>query len=146
MGRIPIGLNAEFSRSSDKPFEWAVEKAAEMGYTYFEPMVHFGRELMSEAGYFHSVSMFDDPFRIKDACDKAGAEDLRPRRRTRRWAGRTCTASTQAGHPRRRRDRRAGRQHRRRDQGEVDHRGGGLHVLIKLHAAGGGVHRRARAA
>jgi sugar phosphate isomerase/epimerase len=35
-------------------------------------MVHFGRELMSEAGYFHTVSMFDDPYRIKEACDKAG--------------------------------------------------------------------------
>ncbi len=72
MGNIQIGLNAEFSRSSDKPFEWAVEKAAEIGYKYYEPMVHFGRELMSEAGYFHTVSMFDDPYRIKDACDKAG--------------------------------------------------------------------------
>jgi len=72
MGKIRIGLNAEFSRSSDKPFEWAVQKAAEMGYEYFEPMVHFGRELMSEAGYYHTVSMFDDPYRIKEACDKAG--------------------------------------------------------------------------
>jgi len=35
-------------------------------------MVHFGRELMSEAGYFHTVSMFDDPYRIKEACDAAG--------------------------------------------------------------------------
>ena len=72
MGNIYIGLNTEFSRSSDKPFEWAVEKTAEMGYEYIEPMVHFGRELMSEAGYFHTVSMFDDPYRIKEACDKAG--------------------------------------------------------------------------
>ncbi len=72
MGKVYIGLNTEFSRSSDKPFEWAVEKAAEMGFEYIEPMVHFGRELMSEAGYFHTVSMFDDPYRIKDACDKAG--------------------------------------------------------------------------
>ena len=72
MGRVLIGLNAEYSRSSDKPFEWAVEEAAKMGYTWFEPMVHFGRELMSEAGYFHTVSMFDDPFRIKEACDGAG--------------------------------------------------------------------------
>ncbi|MHC4555757.1 MAG: sugar phosphate isomerase/epimerase family protein [Planctomycetota bacterium] len=72
MGKIHIGLNTEFSRSSDKPFEWAVEKTAEMGFEYIEPMVHFGRELMSEAGYFHTVSMFDDPYRIKDACDKAG--------------------------------------------------------------------------
>lgn len=72
MGKVFIGLNAEFSRSSDKPFEWAVKAAAEMGYKYFEPMVHFGRELMSEAGYFHTVSMFDDPYRIKNACDAAG--------------------------------------------------------------------------
>jgi len=72
MGKIAVGLNAEFSRSSDKPFEWAVTQAAEMGYKYFEPMIHFGRELMSEAGYFHTVSMFDDPYRIKDACDRAG--------------------------------------------------------------------------
>jgi len=72
MGNIKIGLNAEFCRSSDKPFEWAVKKAAEIGYQYFEPMVHFGRELMSEAGYYHTVSMFDDPYRIKEACDQAG--------------------------------------------------------------------------
>jgi sugar phosphate isomerase/epimerase len=72
MGKVHIGLNTEFSRSSDKPFEWAVEKTAEMGYEYIEPMIHFGRELMSEAGYFHTVSMFDDPFRIKEACDNAG--------------------------------------------------------------------------
>ena len=72
MANVAIGLNAEYSRSSDKPFEWAVERAAKMGYEYFEPMVHFGRELMSEAGYFHTVSLFDDPFRIKDACDAAG--------------------------------------------------------------------------
>ena len=72
MGNVFIGLNTEFSRSSDKPFEWAVEKAAQMGFEYIEPMVHFGRELMSEAGYFHTVSMFDDPYRIKEACDKAG--------------------------------------------------------------------------
>lgn len=72
MGKIAIGINTEYSRSSDKPFEWAVEHAGRMGYKYIEPMVHFGRELMSEAGYFHTVSMFDDPWRIKDACDLAG--------------------------------------------------------------------------
>jgi sugar phosphate isomerase/epimerase len=72
MAKIHIGLNAEFSRSSDKPFEWAVQRAAAMGYRYFEPMVHFGRELMSEAGYYHTVSMFDDPYRIKEASDRAG--------------------------------------------------------------------------
>lgn len=72
MSKIHIGLNAEFSRSSDKPFEWAVQAAADMGYKFFEPMVHYGRELMSEAGYYHTVSMSDDPYRIKEACDRAG--------------------------------------------------------------------------
>jgi sugar phosphate isomerase/epimerase len=33
-------------------------------------MVHLGRELLSEARYFHSVSMYDDPRWVKDLCDK----------------------------------------------------------------------------
>lgn len=72
MGKISIGVNMEFVRHADKSFEWGVDKAAELGYEYVEPMVHWGRELLSEAGYFHSVSMLDDPFRIKRACEKAG--------------------------------------------------------------------------
>jgi sugar phosphate isomerase/epimerase len=71
MGKIGIGINLEFVRHEDKPFEWGVEKAAELGYEYVEPMVHWGRELLSEAGYFHSVSMLDDPLRLKRACEKA---------------------------------------------------------------------------
>ncbi|HEY5915587.1 MAG TPA: sugar phosphate isomerase/epimerase [Verrucomicrobiae bacterium] len=74
MGKINIGINLEFVRHNDKPFEWGVEKAAELGYTHVEPMVHLGRELLSEAGYFHSVSMYDDPLRIKRACHKAGVK------------------------------------------------------------------------
>ena len=72
MGKISLGVNMEFVRHDDKPFEWGVEKAAELGYEYVEPMVHWGRELLSEAGYFHSVSMLDDPYRIRRACEKAG--------------------------------------------------------------------------
>ena len=71
MGKIQIGINLEFVRHNDKPLEWGVEKAAELGYSHVEPMVHLGRELLSEAGYFHSVSMYDDPLRIKRACEKA---------------------------------------------------------------------------
>ena len=74
MGKVHIGINLEFIRHDDKPFEWGVEKAAELGYEYVEPMVHWGRELLSEAGYFHSVSMLDDPYRIKRACEKAGVK------------------------------------------------------------------------
>lgn len=72
MGKIALGVNMEFVRHADKNFEWGVAKAAELGYEYVEPMVHWGRELLSEAGYFHSVSMLDDPYRVKDACAKAG--------------------------------------------------------------------------
>ncbi|HEX73429.1 MAG TPA: sugar phosphate isomerase/epimerase [Candidatus Hydrogenedentes bacterium] len=72
MGKIAIGVNMEFVRHADKSFEWGVEKAAALGYEYVEPMVHWGRELLSEAGYFHSVSMLDDPWRVKSACEEAG--------------------------------------------------------------------------
>jgi len=67
-----MGVNMEFVRHDDRPFEWGVEKAAELGYDFVEPMVHLGRELLSEAGYFHSVSMLDDPYRIRRACERAG--------------------------------------------------------------------------
>lgn len=74
MGKIEIGINLEFVRHQDKTFEWGVAKAAELGYKYVEPMVHWGRELLSEAGYFHSVSMLDDPLRLKRACAKHGVK------------------------------------------------------------------------
>lgn len=72
MNSIHVGINMEFVRHEDKAFEWGVAKAAELGYKYIEPMVHWGRELLSEAGYFHSVSMLDDPLRLKRACEKSG--------------------------------------------------------------------------
>jgi len=59
----------EFVRSHDMSFENGVKRAAEIGYEYCEPMVHWGRELLSEAGYFHSVSMYNDPLLIKEICD-----------------------------------------------------------------------------
>jgi len=71
---IGLGINLEFVRHADKNFEWGVRKAAQLGYEYVEPMVHWGRELLSEAGYFHSVSMLDDPYRVKRACEKAGVK------------------------------------------------------------------------
>ncbi|MDO4627683.1 MAG: sugar phosphate isomerase/epimerase [Planctomycetia bacterium] len=72
MGKIGIGLNLEAVRTSHKSFEWGVQFAAELGYEYIEPMVHWGRELLSEARYFHSVSMLDDPLRIQNAVEKHG--------------------------------------------------------------------------
>lgn len=74
MSTIALGINLEFVRHVDKPFEWGVEQAARLGYTHVEPMVHWGRELLSEAGYFHSVSMLDDPYRIRRACERHGVK------------------------------------------------------------------------
>jgi len=72
MGKISVGMNLEATRTHDKSFEWGVERAGELGFDCIEPMVHLGRELMSEAGYYHTVSMFDDPYRIRRAAEKAG--------------------------------------------------------------------------
>jgi len=72
MGKVSLGLCLEFVRHDDKSFEFGIAKAAELGYEFVEPIVHWGREIFSEAGYFHSVSMWDDPLRIKQACEKAG--------------------------------------------------------------------------
>ena len=67
---IAPGINMEFIRCEDKPFEAGVARAAKMGYRFVEPMVHNGRELLSEAGYFHSISLDEDPLFIKDICDR----------------------------------------------------------------------------
>lgn len=69
---IEIGLNMEFIRSEDKPFEEGVKRAGQLGYQWVEPMVHNGRELLSEAGYFHSFSMDNDPLEMKDILDCYG--------------------------------------------------------------------------
>ena len=69
---IEPGVNMEFIRSEDKSFEEGVRRAAEIGYRVVEPMVHNGRELLSEAGYFHSFSMDNDPLEMKDILQKYG--------------------------------------------------------------------------
>jgi len=69
---IKLGINLEFVRHHDKPFVFGVQKAAEIGYEYCEPLLHLGRELLSEAGYFHSVSMYDDPLWAREVADRAG--------------------------------------------------------------------------
>lgn len=69
---IEAGINLEFIRCEDKPFEEGVARAAALGYRFVEPMVHNGRELLSEAGYFHSFSMDNDPLEMKDILDRYG--------------------------------------------------------------------------
>lgn len=64
----------EFVRSADKSFTWGVNKAAELGYRYVEPMVHTGWELLSEVDYFHSFSMEEDPLLMGEICANAGVK------------------------------------------------------------------------
>jgi len=71
---IKPGINMEFIRRAEKPFKWGVAKAAEIGYKFCEPMVHWGRELMSEAGYYHTISMNEDPLEIRDILQKHGIQ------------------------------------------------------------------------
>jgi sugar phosphate isomerase/epimerase len=71
---IDVGVNMEFIRCEDKPFAAGEERAARLGLRYVEPMVHNGRELLSEAGYFHSFSMDDDPLEMKDVLDRNGVK------------------------------------------------------------------------
>lgn len=69
---IHAGVNMEFIRCEDKSFSEGLERAAQLGYEYVEPMVHNGRELLSEAGYFHSFSMDDDPLEMLELLQKNG--------------------------------------------------------------------------
>ena len=71
---IEPGVNMEFIRCEDKPFALGVQRAAEIGYRYVEPMVHLGRELLSEAGYFHSFSMEEDPLEMKEILERNGVK------------------------------------------------------------------------
>jgi sugar phosphate isomerase/epimerase len=69
---IGISLNMEYIRCEDKSFREGVARAAEIGYKMVEPLVHNGRELLSEAGYYHSFSMEDDPLEMKAILDQYG--------------------------------------------------------------------------
>lgn len=69
---IGIGINLEFVRHADKPFEYGVKKAAELGYEFVEPCVATGRDLLAEAGYYHMLSMEEDPLRYKAMLDELG--------------------------------------------------------------------------
>ncbi|MBS1825014.1 MAG: sugar phosphate isomerase/epimerase [Acidobacteria bacterium] len=66
---IDVGINLEFIRCEDKPFAEGIRRAAELGFQFVEPMVHNGRELLSEAGYFHSFSMDNDPLEMKEILE-----------------------------------------------------------------------------
>ncbi len=71
---IHIGVNMEFIRSQDQSFAAGVEIAAQLGFRYVEPVVHNGRELLSEAGLYHSLSLDDEPLEIKEVLGRYGVK------------------------------------------------------------------------
>jgi sugar phosphate isomerase/epimerase len=70
---VNIGINFEYVRHADKSFEYAVTKAAEMGYAYVEPCLIQGHCTLSEAGYCHWSSMDSrDAATMKKSLDEYG--------------------------------------------------------------------------
>ncbi|MEE9603407.1 MAG: sugar phosphate isomerase/epimerase [Thermoguttaceae bacterium] len=69
---MEIGLNLEFIRSSDKSFREGIGVAAELGYKYVEPCVAPGYDLIALGGYYHTLSMEDDPLEVKQWLDELG--------------------------------------------------------------------------
>jgi hypothetical protein len=61
MSDIQIGVNMEFFRSSEKSFQQGIRTAAELGYKFVEPCVSTGYDLLALGGYYHTLSMEDDP-------------------------------------------------------------------------------------
>ena len=72
MSDIQIGINLEFVRSADKPFRAGAKIAADLGYEYVEPCVSTGHDLLAIAGYYHMLSMEDDPLEVKEWLDELG--------------------------------------------------------------------------
>ncbi len=69
---MDIGVNLEFIRSSEKSFHEGVKTAARLGYRYVEPCVATGYDLLALAGYYHMLSMEDDPLEVKQWLDQLG--------------------------------------------------------------------------
>ena len=69
---MEIGVNLEFIRSSDKSFRVGIETAAKIGYKYVEPCVAPGYDLIALGGYYHTLSMEDDPLEVKGWLDELG--------------------------------------------------------------------------
>ncbi len=72
MSDIQIGLNLEFYRSSEKSFHEGIKTAAKLGYKYVEPCVAPGYDLLALGGYYHTLSMEDDPLEVKEWLDELG--------------------------------------------------------------------------
>jgi sugar phosphate isomerase/epimerase len=69
---MQIGVNLEFFRSAEKSFHEGIKTAARLGYKYVEPCVATGYDLLALAGYYHMLSMEDDPLEVKEWMDELG--------------------------------------------------------------------------
>jgi len=69
---MELGVNLEFFRSAEKSFRKGIETAARLGYKYVEPCVATGYDLLAIAGYYHTLSMEDDPLEVKTWLDELG--------------------------------------------------------------------------
>jgi sugar phosphate isomerase/epimerase len=69
---MKIGANLEIARGAECSFQEGIETAAEIGYDYVEPCLSPGYDLFSEAGYFHMVSLEEDPLEYKEMTDELG--------------------------------------------------------------------------
>ena len=74
MAQILIGINLEFVRHHDLPFKAGIETAARLGYKYVEPLVLLGRDLLAEGGFYHAVSMDEDPLHAKEIMIQYGVQ------------------------------------------------------------------------
>lgn len=69
---MEIGVNLEFYRSSNGSFHDGIKTAARLGYKYVEPCVAPGYDLLALGGYYHTLSMEDDPLEVKEWMDELG--------------------------------------------------------------------------
>jgi sugar phosphate isomerase/epimerase len=69
---MKIGVNLEFVRDHDMSFEEGIETAADIGYDFVEPCVSTGYDLLAEAGYYHMISMEEDPLEYRELTDDLG--------------------------------------------------------------------------
>ena len=72
MSSVKIGLNLVFVGHAEKSFCEGIELAARFGYEYVEPCVATGYDLLALGGYYHMLSMQDDPLEVKEQLDALG--------------------------------------------------------------------------
>jgi sugar phosphate isomerase/epimerase len=72
MSDIEVGLNLVFVGHAEKPFREGIELAARFGYKYVEPCVATGYDLLALGGYYHMLSVLDDPLEVKEQLDELG--------------------------------------------------------------------------